>query len=934
MKYYCRDGGHPCATAYCDEHDCDTVKARHPRATTPPHTGPAGDSGTAGAADPIDDLLRGAGAAGDQEPTPDSASTPDEEQVELPLGVRRRYRLLEMLPAEAAVGGRLWLAAPVDTPQGIVLLKVHARGFRPSAAKERLRNGSAGVVECLDSGVETLPDGSRTVTWEALRLPGGGTLRKALDDALAAPGGPAGRLGGLVEPTVRALLTGLADLLETWERDFAAVPVNISPDTLYLREMGGTELVFADIDGAAVLGEESARGPRPPLTRYLAPAHLVPRGRWGVRGAWVSVAATVHELLTGRPRIEAGQDPEELTDALLHAPAADTGDPRWDDLLDRLTGGRLGAKEVRAWCAEQESASAPAEPFRYGERAYDDPRELVSALIDSGANGPLWLSSLDNTERLAAWLESIAPQADHSPLYRLLRSPREPYAADQALAALAAEFLPFVQPRFRGDVIDEDGLLALAAREDVTVLRAVLDSGVLRGAARQNCARHGGEPGCPVLRGLSDKVTRALDTARQETGRTALALERERDDETDELRADAAQHLVPAGPGWYDPDFALSTVVRLLVDDEHFLRHCRERLSKVRPAVGTPRWWSRLYDQTTESLGREPTGPLGATAAGLVAAALAFDRQVMAFRRDLGRARRIDTRRRLSQGVRRAARSLGSRFSRSADDRDQARTRRRQSMDLAHRRLLRLRWLWLTVFTIGLLDMIGYTTYGWVPYTQPPPSPPHSASAPAHHPIAAGPFTASAITLIDQGGKHPRRQKPKPKRKPDSQSPPTWRSRSQLWHEATTDAAPKAGDLVTSLHDVSDQVVKNRPDWIEDGAFFAYGSRLPDQAPWLPSAAFLLGSALGLRWAVRAQTRARRLTCAVVATLTTAAILWHLWADALTHTLLATSYALDFWHGTAWVVVVLGATLWLCGARGETPVETRGTGGTGARYGW
>ena len=928
MKYYCRDGGHACATAYCDEHDCDTVKVKRARDTPPPPTGPPSDSA---ATDPIDDLLNDAGTAGTEDAPGRAASGPDEGEVELPLGVRRRYRLLEMLPTEAAVGGRLWLAAPVDSPQGMVLLKVHAHGFRPSAAKDRLRNGDAGAVARLDGGVETLPDGSRTVTWETLRPPGGGTLRKALDDSLTRPGGPPGRLGGLAEPTVLALLTGLAELLETWERDFTAVPVNISPDTLYLREPGGSQLVLPDLDGAAVLDEECARGPRPPLTRYLAPAHLVPQGHWGVRSAWASVAAVVHELLTGRARIEPGPDPDELTDALLHPPAADTGDSRWNALLDQLAAGRLGAAEVRAWCVDQQSATAPAEPFPYGARTFDDPADLVSALIDAGTNGLLWLGATDNTERLADWLETRAPHADRSPLDRFRHAPGSPYAADRALAALAAEFLPFVQPRFRGDVIDEDGLVALAAREDITVLRAVLDSGVLPDAARQTCARHGGGPGCPALRGLPEKVSRALDAASQETDHTARTLERERADETDELRADAAQHLVPAGPGWYDEDTALSTVVRLLVGDEDFLRHCRERLSKARPGVTAPRWWSRLHGQTTEALGRDPAGPLGAAAAGLLTAALAFDRQVTAFRNDLRRARRIDTGRRFNEGALRMTRGLRSRFSRSAQDRDQARTRRQQSLDLAHRRLLSLRWLWLTVFAVGLLDVVGYTAYGWMPYTPPPAV----APAAAHHTTQSrAPFTASGIALIDHRGKQTGHPKPKPKTKPKPKpatEPPTWRSRSQLWQEATIDAAPKARNLVTSLHDFSDKATEDRPDWTEDGAFLVWGTRVPDELPWLWPSLLLLGSAAGLRWAVRAGTRFLRLTCAVAATVSTVAVLWHLWADGLTHALLATTYALDFWQGTLWVVGALGIALWVCGKRGTAPAQVRTNRGYGGR---
>ncbi|MEU1476941.1 hypothetical protein [Streptomyces sp. NPDC005760] len=912
MRYYCRDGDAPhyCETSYCDEHECDTtvVKAAQETAPPPPH---------AEQADPIDDLLRkpepAASAASD---TPGAAPA-DSDEVQLPLGVRRRFRILEMLPAEAAVGGRLWLAAPVDSPQGILLLKVHAPGFRPSAAKERLCE--AGEATRLDEGVESLPDGGRTVTWETVKLPGGGALRKLLNDALVRPDGPPGRLGGLAEPTVQALLTGLADLLERWEHGSRAVPVNLSPDTVYLRDLGGFEPVLPDLDGAAVLDEGCAHGPRPPLTRYTAPAHLSTRGRWGVRASWVSVAAVVHELLTGRPWITAGPDPDELADAVLHRPPADTGDRHWDDLLDRLAGGRLGAAEVRAWCAERATATAPVEPFRYADRTYDDPAELVSALVDAGANGPSWLADPAHAGQLDEWLAARAPQAGRGELDHFLRSPSRLYAAEQALASLAAEFLPFARPRFGGDEIDEDGLVALAAREDMTALHAVLDSGVLRYAARQTCARHPESPGCPALRGLPEKVSRALQTAAQETDRTGRDLERERSEETDELRFGATQRLVPPGSGWYDRDEVLRTVVRLLLGDEPFVRFCRERLARTRRPGGTLRSWGRLYDLTTQSLGRERSGPVESTAAGLTAAALAFDLQVVAFHRDLRRTRRVFLGRRVRASGRRAATWLGSRFSRSPENRDEARTRRQDRQDLAHRRLMKVRWLWLTVFTIGLLDLVGYTAYGWVPYT----APPVKASAPvAPRMLAARHSTAFAVTAASRH-----------KAKPAPDTAPTHLSQAQLWREARTDAAPKAGELVTHLQHFSDSLNGDRPEWLEDGAVYGFGTRVPTHHPWLVPGLVLAGCAVGLRWAVRARSRALRLTCAVTATATTTAVLWHLYADGLTHALLATTYALDFWHGTLWVAAVIAVGLWLFGGRGTAPVEARQNTSYGYRYG-
>ncbi|MGW4299198.1 hypothetical protein ACWEHT_05425 [Streptomyces sp. NPDC004646] len=922
MRYYCRDSRAPhyCETSYCDEHERDTVPAPAAQETAPPPP-------RAEQPDPIDDLLRkpqtpASRTPASQAPRADTDATGASDEVQLPLGVRRRFRILEMLPAEAAVGGRLWLAAPVDSPQGIVLLKVHAPGFRPSAAKDRLRE--AGAATRLDDGVETLPDGGPTVTWETLRPPGGGTLRKLLDDTLARPGGAPGHLGGLAESTVQSLLTGLADLLERWEQDCRAVPVNLSPDTLYLRDLGGFEPVLPDLDGAAVLDEECAHGPRPPLTRYSAPAHLSTHGRWGVRAARVSVAAVVHELLTGRPWITAGPDPDELADAVLHRPPADTGDRHWDDLLDRLAGGRLGAAEVRAWCAEREAQAAPVEPFRYGGRAYDDPADLVSALVDAGANGPSWLADPGHTALLDEWLASRAPQADRSGLDRLLRSPSRPYAADQALASLAAEFLPFARPRFRGADIDEDGLVALAASEDMRTLHAVLDSGVLRDAARQTCARHPDAPGCPALRGLPEKVSRALETAAQETERTARDLERERTEETDELRSGATQQLIPRGSGWYDHDESLRTVVRLLLGDEAYLRYCRERLGKTRRPGVTPRWWGRLYDLTTQTLGRETAGSAGAvgsTAAGLTAAALAFDLQVVAFHRDLWRTRRVLLRRRINAAGQRSSAWLRTRFSRSAENRDDARTRRQARQDLAHRRLLKLRWLWLTAFTIGLLDVVGYTAYGWVPYT----APPAKASAPAASRQVA---TRRVVTASDH------HKKPRPhKTEPAPDAAPDHLSHAQLWRDARTDAAPKALDVVSQFQEFSEDLNGDRPEWFEDGAFFGFGDRVPGQLPWLLPSLILAGSAAGLRWAVRARSRALRLTCAVTATVTTAALLWHLYADSLTHALLATTYALDFWHGSLWVVAVLAIGLWVFAKRGTTPVERRRNTTYGSPYG-
>lgn len=914
MRYYCRDGSAPhyCETSYCDEHECDTVVVKTAQETTPPPRAETSDS--------IDDLLRNGQSSASEAP---AAAPVASEDVQLPLGVRRRFRILEMLPAEAAVGGRLWLAAPVDRPQGVVLLKVHKPGFRPSSAKDRLRD--AGLATRLEEGVESLPEGGPPITWETLRLPAGGTLRKLLGDSLTRPGGPPGRLGGLAEPTVQTLLTGLADLLERWELDARAVPVNLSPDTLYLRDLGGFEPVLPDLDGAAGLDEECARGPRPPLTRYTAPAHLSTHGRWGVRAAWVSVAAVVHELLTGRPWITASADLDELADSVLHRPPADTGDHHWDDLLDRLAAGRLGAAGVRAWCAELEAATAPVEPFRYGDRAYDDPAELVSALVDAGANGPVWLADPAHADQLDEWLRARVPQADLGGLHRFLRSPRQSYAADRALASLAAEFLPFARPRFRGDDIDEDGLVALAAREDMTVLHAVLDSEVLQDAARQTCARHPDSPGCPALRGLPEKVSRALKTAAQETDRTARDLERERAEETDELRSGATQRLIPRGSGWYDQDEALRTVVRLLLGDEAYLQYCRDRLAKTRRPGATPRWWGRLYDLTNESLGRESSVTVGSTAAGLTAAALAFDRQVVAFHRDLWRTRRVLLRRRVSASGQRTAAWLRSRTARSAQDRDEARTRRQARQELAHRRLLKLRWLWLTVFTIGLLDVIGYTAYGWVPYA----APPARASAPAAPRLLAASRSAGiAVTASARHGK------PRPhKAKPVTETPPDHLSQTQLWRDARADAAPKAGDLVTHFQHFSADLNDDRPAWFEDGAAYGYGTRVPDHLPWLVPSLVLAGSAAGLRWAVRARSRGLRLACAVLATVTTTALLWHLYADSLTHALLATTYALDFWHGSLWVIAVITAGLWIFGGRGTTPVEGRRNASYGYQYG-
>lgn len=220
-------------------------------------------------------------------------------------------------------------------------------------------------------------------------------------------------------------------------------------------------------------------------------------------------------------------------------------------------------------------------------------------------------------------------------------------------------------------------------------------------------------------------------------------------------------------------------------------------------------------------------------------------------------------------------------------------------------------------------------------------TPPENRPAPPEASAPAAPQALLAERAVTPGGAArvsftvtvaAPHKKPRPSAKsPDTE--PAWRSRSQLWQEARTDAAPKADEVVTSLHDLSDKVSENRPDWAEDGAFFAYGTRLPEHLPWLVPALVMLGSAAGLRWAVRGRTLPRRLLCAVAATLCTAALLWHLYADGLTHTLLAATYALDFWYGTAWVVGVLAVALWAFGPRGTAPVETSRPGQYGRRAG-
>lgn len=934
MHYFCTRGRHEWHSSYCDEHDSNTAPQRSRRTSAADRTGSAESpaTGTAGPGEAPDPAVRARlGSILDPDPetphagTADGMAPDDRAATVIPPGLGRRYRLLSSFPEEIGVGGRLWIAAPTHGRSSQVLLKVHQPGFSPDdVLKERVRSHCGAHVAALKNhGIEAAPDG-RPVSWEELEWPAGGRLRDVLEGVRDSSG--AGPHGGLPEQTVRAILFELTALIEAWSSDAKAIVADLSTHTLLCRIPGGAGLLVADLDGAASVGASRSRGPELPVTPYLTPRHLVRQGRWHAADSWPSVAVIIHELLTAEAPLADVVGNQAMTDAVLARQAPPSiGEPAWDELLRRLSAAdpaeRWGASDVREWLENCSARRPRQEPFVYKGVGHQDPADLVVALVDDGDRATDWLHSNDNAGDLLMWLvEGGHDEGLDGGTFRRPGARRSgPWAAEMCLAVLSARFTPFAAPRFHGRPIDEDGLRRLARGHAVTVIRDVLDSGVLEEAARHQCARHStGAQGCPVLGRLAELVPRAAEATRERAVRALAAVRDEAADTDARLRADMAElftaHRHDAGsvldlPSVND-DQLYPTVLLLALGDEEFLASAADTIGRARPNHFTMAWWTPLYEEALAALRTQEapaavgeakppakaSAPLGAPAISAVALALMLADQVVLHAGHHRRARRAQLqavlRRKAMEACVRIRQATGRG---SVEDRQAAVERRRETARRAHQGLLTVRWLWLLVFTVALLDFAGYVAYGWQPYTPPP----------------------AAVTAA------PDRGTPK---KASGTDPPAWRSAPLLWQEARTEVdGDETPGWVDSWENASVEVAETRPEWLDDGAVFGWKAHLSGVRPWLPALCSLLAMAAALRWAVRTVRLRTRVAFAVLGSVAAVALAWHLWADGLVHALLGVTLALRWPWPALFLLAGLIVSLRLLGPRESTRPDNNST---------
>ena len=507
----------------------------------------------------------------------------------------------------------------------------------------------------------------------------------------------------------------------------------------------------------------------------------------GTRSAWVSVAAVIGELLTGRPGI-----PPARTSTTCPTPCC--------TVPPRTPGTRTGTTCSTGWPV---AASTPpmCGPGARSRRPRRPPRNRSGTPIAPSTTPPSWCRRSSTPARRArrgsvprrtpaGWRSGSRPGSPRRTGARSTgsggrragptpRSGHWPVSRRSSCAASA----PLPGRRHRRGRPGGTG-----RAHDTATLSAVLDSGVSRRCAAdlRPARRRGRLPG-PARSGREGEPGAGDDPPGDRAHR--------QDSGTRACRGDRP----PAGGGRAAPRPDWSRLVRpghrAARGDPAPPR--RRRLPRGVPGAalacpprrGHPALVGAAHDSAAGALGREGSGPPDATAAGLLAAALAFDRQIVVFRRGVRRARRIDTGRRigtvLQQG--RGARAPGSRAPRQTG---RAHASGGASLGLAHRRLLSLRWLWLVAFTLGLLDVIGSRL------RLGPLHPATGQRLRRSRAVPLGPARGRRRGPVASGGitpgtSHPATSNPAASHRgksPASNDDPLWRSRDQLWDEARTGA--------------------------------------------------------------------------------------------------------------------------------------------------
>jgi serine/threonine protein kinase len=357
------------------------------------------------------------------------------------------------------------------------------------------------------------------VAWEAMEYFPAGSLA----DLMAREVG-AGR--PLPPARIRHVIAALVDALEFWEDVVHHRQIDLSPGNILVRDEQPLTLVLSDFGGVRGTGLSQTIAQLQVKVGYMAPEALG-NGNDPKSPYW-SLGMICYQLLTGHP-VSAGRDDNafRIVLATTDIDVSAIVDPNWralvEGLLTRNTRDRWGAEHVRQWMNGKAprtrrvtTAHRAATSITFAGERFDDPRLLAIAMTQDCDRAATWLKD-KGAGQLQQWLDTSFPDQPYERT-NLLGVNRNDSLAHVAVTRFAATYLPDQRPHYRGQPVDETGLLRLARTERAwLMLGEVLRMHVLQVAARHDCGhpKCSGGAGCQVLSALDGRIPMATAIAAQ-----------------------------------------------------------------------------------------------------------------------------------------------------------------------------------------------------------------------------------------------------------------------------------------------------------------------------------------------------------------------------------------------------------------------------------
>lgn len=643
--------------------DPPTVLQRPARPRTPATTGLPGAeqrSDTAGHAEDRDPLtvkqapVASAEPATRFQPVP-GGSPPGPVVGELPAVLSQRFTLCERPGHGARLGSGaeadVWLAH--DAEHGCpVALKIYKPqpGEDPECVLDtRLRSRLSD--EAFRRHVPQLygwgwvEDGSGAqVAWEAMEYFPSGSLADLVTREAVAD-------GSLSSDRARQVVSAMVDALVFWEDLVHHRQIDLSPGNILVRDERPLTLVLSDFGGVRGTGLSQTIAQLQVKVGYMAPEALG-NGNDPKSPYW-SLGMICYQLLTGRP-VSYGRD-ENAFRILLATTDIDVSavtDPTWralvEGLLTRNTRDRWGADQVRQWLDGKAprthrvtAARRAVASITFAGERFDDPRLLAIAMTHDCDRAVTWLQS-KGVGQLQQWLDSNFPDQPHERA-NFLGVNRSDAFAHVAVGRFAATYLSDQRPHYRGQPVDEAGLVRLARTERAwPLLEEVLRLHVLQVAARHDCSHPqcANGSGCQVLAALDSQIPMATGIAVQTLTRLRTRL-------ADDEIAPLALNVLMSG-AWSENRLRARAFEYALSDSAR--RGLKSQLDRPMPRAA---WWREV----ASAAGRADHTSEDGLAALLVAAELADPAK--AYRRAQDRLRRN----RIGERVSRTWRALRNQFS-------------------------------------------------------------------------------------------------------------------------------------------------------------------------------------------------------------------------------------------------------------------------------